>query len=405
MESSPLFWLLLNLFSIIILAFYSMEEMACVSFNKLRLQYYVAQGSQRASWIDHLLHQPTRLFTTTLIGVNVATFVGSECARQFHISMGISPDLAPLSQIFVVIVFGELAPMFAARRYAEHVALLGSPILYASSKILTPFIWILGKVSEFANYLMGGKMTQAEFFLSQDELQKLIEEQDEGHDSEDVSALASNLFNLRHKTARMAMTPIESEVLIPAQSTLQQARKYISRQTPYALVYHRLPHHIVGIAYIRELLRTPDHKKIRDCTRPPWFISEKTPILQILRQFRSNSESCAIILNDKGTTSGFLSLDTLLEVIFGKATPSSSRHKAGVIDKSVSGEILLSAFNQEFGTHLEGTEDETLSDYLLRNFEHHPEPGDSLSIPPYEITIKESSLREVISIQIKTKTL
>ena len=59
---SALYWLFLNLATIAILAFFSMEEMACVSFNKIRLQFYVAQGSQRAIWLNSLLQNPSRLF-------------------------------------------------------------------------------------------------------------------------------------------------------------------------------------------------------------------------------------------------------------------------------------------------------------------------------------------------------
>lgn len=58
MNSHALYWLLLNLFSIIMLAFYSMLEMACVSFNRVRLQYYVSQGIKRAEWLNWLLQHP-----------------------------------------------------------------------------------------------------------------------------------------------------------------------------------------------------------------------------------------------------------------------------------------------------------------------------------------------------------
>ena len=121
-------------------AFFSMMEMSCVSFNKVRLQYYVSKGNIRAKWISELLNSPAKLFGTTLIGVNAALQFGSECARQFYQSLGLSPDWAALSQIFLVLILAELAPMFAARRYAEHVCMLGIPIIYVFSKVMVPLI-------------------------------------------------------------------------------------------------------------------------------------------------------------------------------------------------------------------------------------------------------------------------
>src|SRR5690348_4151194 len=103
--SEALWWTFLNLISIIVLAFFSMEEMACVSFSRLRLHYYVSQGKRRALWLNYLLQEPTRLFTTTLLSVNAAMFIGSECARQSYIALGLSPDWAPVSQVILVVIF------------------------------------------------------------------------------------------------------------------------------------------------------------------------------------------------------------------------------------------------------------------------------------------------------------
>ena len=90
--------------------FYAMLEMACVSFNKVRLQYYVSKNNRRAKWLTHLLNHPAQLFGTTLIGVNAAMQLGSEFSRQFYIALGVSPDYAPLSQVFIVLIFAEIAP-------------------------------------------------------------------------------------------------------------------------------------------------------------------------------------------------------------------------------------------------------------------------------------------------------
>ncbi len=158
--------------------FFAMVEMACVSFNKVRLQYYVSKENKRALWLSYLLHHPALLFGTTLIGVNTALVVGSECARRFYDSLGFSPDWAPLSQIIIVLIFAEIAPMFAGRRYAEHVAMLGIPILFFFSILLRPVIWLLDLLCRAINRLIG-KSVPAGIYLSREELQNIIEEREE----------------------------------------------------------------------------------------------------------------------------------------------------------------------------------------------------------------------------------
>lgn len=404
------FWLFLNFLTIVILAFFSMEEMACVSFNKVRLQYLVKTGSKRAEWLNYLLHNPSRLFGTTLIGVNVATIVGSECARQFHQAIHLSPDLAPLSQIIIVIIFGELAPMFAARRYPEHVALLGVPILYFTSKVLAPFIWILGLISKAANFIVGGEEPHPELFLTQDELQKVIEEQDEDKSSskedEELNRITANIFRFKDKLAKHIMSPLEAQPLISSQLTIEKLRKVPKNPLPYYLVYHKDVSNIIGIAFIRDLIRASDNRKVKDYCKPPWFLSEKTPLFQIIKQFRRNSEHVAVVLDTSGKAKGFLNFDDVVEEIFGKSRPLKTETKISTyIDRTVPGKMTLADFQLEFGIELPGEPESTLSDFIVSFLEQHPEGGETIAFPPFEFTVKEASLLGVKTISVKTKVV
>jgi len=79
MNQSWQFLVILILICVVIQGFFAMAEMACVSFNKVRLQYYISKGSKRAIWLSDLLHNPARLFGTALICINAAN--ASWCKR------------------------------------------------------------------------------------------------------------------------------------------------------------------------------------------------------------------------------------------------------------------------------------------------------------------------------------
>lgn len=397
-------WLLLNLATLVILAFFSMEEMAIVSFNKIRLQFFLAQGSQRAIWLNDLLSNPSRLFGTTLIGVNVAMMLGSEFSREFHASLGIDPDWAPLSQVFLVIVFGELAPQFAARRFSEHVALLGAPLLYFTSKLMAPLIWVLGVISKAANRLLGGKETHHDLFLTLEELQKVLEEKEDERlpeKSDDLNKIIANIFRLRELTAKMAMTPLSEGMALPATATVNHLRRTLTKPATYVPIYHNHPANIIGIVFIRDLVRAQDTRKLRDFSESPWFITENTPLLQVLRQFKKNKAIVACVINFKGAPMGILSLDDLLETIFGRPGPAKS--SSLVIDVTVPGKMRLVDFNKEFKTSIQEADCRTLEELFLKKFEQHPEEGESLNYPPFELTVRESTLREIKKIHVRTR--
>lgn len=323
MNTSALLWLIFNIISIIVLALYSMLEMACVSFNKVRLQYYVSKGVKQAIWLNYLLQHPSRLFGTTLIGVNIALVVGSECSREFYAALGFSPDIAPLTQVILVVIFGELAPMFAARHYAEHVALLGVPLIYASAQVMKPLLWIVDGVSKLCNYIIGGKETANTIFLTHEELQKILEEQSEENLSDPSSAAfsqtATNIFSLRKIDIREIMHPLNSAYALPANATIEQLESLIHKtHAHYSLLYNQDVSNIIGIAYPRDVVRAAGNRRLRDFARPPWFVSEKTALMQLLKQFRTNNENLAIILDKQGKAIGLIFLDDILEEIFGR---------------------------------------------------------------------------------------
>ncbi|HSX26533.1 MAG TPA: CNNM domain-containing protein, partial [Chlamydiales bacterium] len=191
-------YLIFALVAVAIQGLFALFEMACVSFNKIRLQYYVSLGTRRAIWINHLLNRPSRLFGTTLIGINTALIVGSECARRFYEANHLDPDWAPLSQVLIVVIFGELAPMFAARRHPEQVAMFFAPLMILISRILSPIIWAFDALSRLIHRAMG-RPQKTSLFLSREEVKMAFEEREEKKD--EFNVVAANIFQLKSLNA------------------------------------------------------------------------------------------------------------------------------------------------------------------------------------------------------------
>lgn len=412
MEISAWAWLFFNLLSILVLAFFSMMEMACVSFNKIRLQYYYSKGNKRAIWLNYLMHNPSRLFGTTLIVVNLAMVIGSECARDFHAALGINPDLAPLTQVILVVIFGELAPILAARRYPEHVAMNGVPIVYFTAKLLTPLLWVVSGISKLCNYLVRGSESTENFYINQEELQKLLEEQDETKpyvaDGEDFDTVSANIFKLDEKQASQIMTPIANIAMIGAHATVMDAKRLMAKtKERYLPIYRREVHNVIGIALPRDLIRAPDNKRLRDYCRPPWFITQNTNIVQILRQFKSNNQTAAVVLDVNGRAIGILSLDNIMETIFGKVPVRKERQAYEIpqliIDRTLPGEMTVKEFNEQFDVKLSENIELTLAELVINTLGHVPEEGEAVYIEPFEITVKEATLLDVKTVNISTK--
>lgn len=408
--SEALWWTFLNLLTIVFLAFYSMEEMACVSFNRLRLHYYVSQGKKRALWLNYLLQEPTRLFTTTLLSVNAAMFIGSECARQTYLALGLNPDWAPVTQVMLVVIFGELAPMFAARRYAEHVAILGAPLLFGTAYLMQPILWCMRLVAKLFEPLMGKDAAHPHIVLNQEELQKILAMQDEEaseSELEDLNIVSRNLFSLRHKEARDVMQPLEAFPLLPSNATIKMMRTVLSQHhSDYVLIYQRDPSYIVGIAPVRELLRVPDARRVRDYSSSPWFITQQTKLIQVVKELRRHEREIALVLKEQGLAVGVLTLQDLGDELFGKAETEEvdvQETPTFMLDRIFPGEMQIAVFNRQFEVPLNADPNLTLARLMTETLGHHPEVGESIYIAPYELTVEEATLLEIKKVLVSTQ--
>lgn len=389
-------YLIIVILSVAVQGLFAFFEMAAVSFNKVRLQYYTSLGKKRALWLNYLLDRPSRLFGTTLIGINTALFIGSEASRRFYESMHLDPDWAPLTQLFIVVIFGELVPMFAARRHPEQAALFCAPLMVLLARIFTPIIWTFDVFSRLVHRAMG-KAKDVPLFLSREEVKTAFRE---GNEEEEFS---ENIFQLKNLTAGQLMTPLEKVSKISSATTLGEMRSLLSTQF-LVPIYQRNPNHIVKIAVLRDLLRLDDSAKVIDHARSPWFVPKDLSVLKLLHQFRSNNQSMAVILDTSGKACGILTLDQILSQIFGAESlhPAPVEEVPDYIERTLSGEMTVAEFNRQFEADLPGVEGETLSDLMIANLGHAPVKGESVRIDDFEFQVEEPTLRGVKTLSVRT---
>ena len=376
MKNPWLSFLVFTLLAVVVQGFFALFEMACVSFNKIRLHYFASLGQKRAIWLSELIRRPSRLFGATLIGVTTSLQIGSECARRYYESLGFNPDFAPLSQVFLVVIFGELVPLFTARRHPEQLAMVFAPIMILISRLLSPVIWAFDMIAKGTNCLMG-KTRNVPSFLSREEVQKAFEEGEEVR--EEFNTLLAKVFRMKTLLAHQLMTPIDSVQLIASTANAAQARYLLRvRYASFLPVFHLSPRNIVAIVYLRDLLKADPKKKVLDIAATPWFVTQEASMLQILEQFRRNNQTIAVILDAGGQASGIVSLDQMIDAIFGPEQYSRLEIEKGglYVERTVSGSLTVEQFNRDFQIDLSFEKGETVSDLIVAKLGHPPAKGE-----------------------------
>lgn len=398
--SNTLIWLFVTLLSLFLQACYSMMEMAAVSMNRVRLAYLASQGIRRAIWLQYLLQKPSRLFGSIMLGVNIALQTGSQSAREFYASLHLDPDIAPITQIFLVVIFAELAPLFAARRSSEHVIMLGTPFIYFTYRLFAPLIYCISLMTKGVYRMLGKNDEGFDVFLSRDELQKVLETREE--EGDEFNLVMTNIFSLKQKTAHQAMTPLKNSKLMHADSTVEEFKRTLKEEA-FVPLFDRRKSNIVGIAYPKDYLGK--NVSLRTFARQPWFITTTTKLMPILHQFRCNKENVAIVVDKEGAAVGILTLDAILSEIIGEIKPFGKKRKQltpPLIERTFQGNKRITEFNQEYQAQLPLYGVETLAQLIMTKLDHPPKTGDSVIVDQFELTAEETNLLGVKSVGVRS---
>lgn len=388
MSANTLFWLSFTILCICIQGFYSMLEMAIVSLNRVKLEFLIYKKNRKAIWIKRLLAKPTRLFSSFMLGVNIALQFGSQGSRELYQALHLNPDFAPITQIIAVVIVGELAPLFAARRYADSIALFGIDIIYWTSVIFAPVIWLIEKIMFLITKAL--KMSdKTPYFINRDEIQKNLEDPT---DSDEFNLVVSHIFDFHQKKASQIMTPLSDIQSFNGKMTFEELKsKYVHYGHPFFLVYYKNPKKISALVTLKELTAIERNKPLKDLASPPWFIAENDSLTKILKQFRNNQKTVAVVLNDEGETTGIITLDALLEEIFGDIEFDKEEATTQLIEREIDPQMTVEQFTQAFGISLKHPPTVSIAQLIEQELQRKAEVDDVINIEKVEFHVLETS--------------
>lgn len=398
--NSFFFWLGVNLFCIFIQGFFSMMEMACVSFNRVRLQYYLTKSNKKASYINFLIRRPYRLFGTVMLGVNIALQIGSESSRRCYSLLGIPPEYAPATQIFLVVIFAELLPLAISRKIPEKIALKGAPILYCAHYLFYPLIQCVGGITNMIYFMLNIKEETLQSTLSRDELQKTLETH---HEEQDFNVIATNIFSLSVTSVEQVCQYLDQIPMLSAKASVEDFCQLVRRhRLDFVPVYHKVKKNIVGIAFPKNLINRNPSDPVVPYLNSPWFVTAKSKLIHVIPEFRKNSSNIAIVLNDQGEPMGALGLHSVFKTLFNTRNIAQLKAKpTSLIERTFSGNTPLHEIENDLNISFSDSECKTIAQLMLKLLDTPPEVGSSIIINGLLLEVKEISLSSIKTLSIK----
>lgn len=396
-------------------AFFSGSEVALFSLRKSRLDQLKAKGVAVAEVASSLLARPRRLIITILIGNETVNLAASAIMASLVIHwLGEgSKWVAVLIMTPLLMIFGEITPKSVALRRPEWASQWVARPLAAFAVVVTPLRWLLRNLSEWIIRGLGGGRQTADNILSEGEFRILV---DMGHEvgelEEQERKLIHNVFEFGDTLVSEIMIPRPDIFLLSYHMALPEIIEAI-RANPHSRipVYRNQPGNITGILYTKDLLhllrgRPSPASGVRLPLREPYFVPPSKKVGDLFHDFKRKKTHIALVVDEFGDLAGLVTLDDVLEEVFGDwPAPADSNGSSDIValpdgGYSVNARVLVEDAQKELGLSLPESPADTVGGFVMDRLGRLPNLGERIEHDGCIFTVTEIKGRRILKVRI-----
>ena len=310
---------------LILSACFSATEIAMFSFRKTKLAMLVKQQNPTAILIQKILSEPDKLLGTILIGNNIvntsASVLATALALHFFGENGIF--VAMVVMTFILIQFSEVMPKVLASQYWERFSFAMARPIRILYYIFYPINMLISAVSRLLLKPFNIKIQHRKPMITKEELKHIVSLSTEsGHLQEAETFLLMNIFEFTDRLVNEVMIPKEKMTALDINLSPEKIMEFITEKHFTRIpVYEDSVDNIVGILHTKDYFNVVCYKDIIatvDLLRKPIFVSEKTRISELLKEFQKKHSYMAIVRDDDNKTIGLITMENILEQIVGE---------------------------------------------------------------------------------------
>jgi putative hemolysin len=406
---------------LILCAFFSGMEIAFISSNKVYLGIEKLQDSFSSKILTKLTQNPSKFIAAMLIGNNVGLviygfYMGDLIMNlfnsfHFHISSLSSLLIQTVLSTLVILITSEFLPKVFFQIYANSIVkILAFPayIFYLLFYFVSTFIiWISDII---LRKLFNTNGDQEQLFFSKIELGDYISQQMSSvHENDEVDSeiqIFQNALEFSGVKAREIMIPRTEISGAEIDSAIEDLKnKFIETGYSKILVYQNSIDDIVGYVHSFELFKKP--KTIKGVMIPVEFVPETMFIKDVMNLLTKKRKSVAIVLDEYGGTSGMLTIEDIVEELFGEIEDEHDEVET-LIEKDLGDDNYLFStrldveyINQIYKLAIpEDDSYSTLGGFIVDFTKEIPQKGDKIQILNFHFTIKEATNKKIELVEL-----
>jgi putative hemolysin len=404
---------------LILSAFFSGMEIAFLSANKLKIELNYQRGAYTGKIINDFIKKPSRFIITVLLGNNVVLIafgiIFANVLEPFLSTYISSSFVILLLQTFIsttiVLLLGEYLPKVMFKVFADDLL----PILAIPFKLiywlLLPGVFIINQISKFILKIFGVEVSEKSIEFTNVDLEKFIKDHAlSNQDEEEVDKeFFENALFLKNLRVRDCMVPRREVTAIDINESLDDLKKLII-ETNHSriLVFDDNIDKVLGYVHHFDLHKKP--KDIKSILMPIKVVTKTMFIQKLLNDLIKEQKSIAWVVDEYGGTAGVITLEDILEEIFGEIDDEHDKDEfvENQLSKNeyiLSGRLEISHINKEFNLHIPEGEYDTLSGFIIAHHETIPEKNEIIEIQNYRFKIMDVSETKIETIKLEVLPL
>ena len=409
----PIF-IIIILTTLVLSAFFSGFEIAYVSSNKVHLEILKKQEGVIANVLTKLTRKPSKLLATMLVGNNVALVVyGFEMGK---VMTALLPNFFQnvlwhtIISTLIILITAEFMPKVFFQIYANQLLKLFAIPAYFFYFLFYPLSSLVMWISDFVlRVFFKTKGDYVPLSFTKVELVDYISEQLENvpkkEEMDSEVQMFQNALEFSGVKAREIMIPRTEIVAVELNESIENLiATFVSSGFSKILIYNENIDDILGYVHSFDMFKKP--KNIKEVLIPIVNIPETIQINEVLNILTRKRKSMAVVLDEYGGTSGIVTLEDIVEELFGEIEDEHDKDK--FIEEQLSEtEYLFSArleveyLNETYHLEIpESEEYETLGGFVVLHNEGIPTQGELIQIPPFSFVIEACSQTKIETVRL-----
>jgi putative hemolysin len=412
--------LLISIFvALIFVALFSGIEMAFISANRLGVELKKKQGRSSGRIMSNLMERPSKFLGGNLVGFNFflviyGLLVSTLIKTSFWIPIVHTENpylklILDIAVVWLVFLFiGEFLPKAIFKAKSDSLLAFFAGFSDFFHSIFSPIAIILVNFSAgLLKYLFNVRIRNTDEPFTMVDLEHFLQQNSEqGESTQELNReLLQNALSLPAVRIRQCLVPRTEIEAIEINTSLKDLRKrFEETKLSKIIVYEGNIDNILGYVHQLGLFKKPEY--IKSIILPIPVVPESMSATDLINKFSRERKSIAWVIDEFGGTAGIITMEDVLEEIFGDIKDEYDIEE--FVEKQISeneyifsGRLELDYLNEKYDLEFPKSEYETLSGYIINEHEKIPKPKERIIIDKYEFDVLNVSDTRIEMIKIK----